>query len=126
MYRGRDESWNLRDRHMTETLAALDERITRERGPPARLAVWAHNSHLGDARATEMTERGEVNVGQLVRERWGGEAFLLAFTTATGAVTAASDWDPEPERKRVRTPLAGSVEQLFTELGTPEFLLGVA
>src|SRR5919197_6493579 len=111
---------------MTETLAALAERIERERGRPARLVVWAHNSHLGDARATEMGERGELNVGQLVRERWPGEAFLLGFTTRCGTVTAASDWDGDAERKRVRPAREDSYEHLLGQLDAPAFLLPLA
>jgi erythromycin esterase-like protein len=123
MYRGRDESWNLRDRHMVETLAALAERVERDRGHPATIVVWAHNSHLGDARATEMGDRGELNVGQLVRERWGEESFLLGFSTHRGTVTAASDWGAEAERKRVRPALEGSYEELFGALEPSAFLL---
>jgi erythromycin esterase-like protein len=126
MYRGRHESWNLRDRHMVETLEALADRVERERGRPARIVVWAHNSHLGDARATEMGERGELNVGQLVRERWGAEAFLVGFTTARGTVTAASEWGGRAERKRVRPALDGSFERLFGELAPPAFLLSLS
>jgi erythromycin esterase-like protein len=124
MYRGRAESWNLRDEHMTETLATLADRIERQRGRPARIAVWAHNSHLGDARATEMADHGERNVGQLVRERWGaGDVCLVGFTTDRGTVTAASDWGGAAERKRVRRALAGSHEQVFAGLTVPAFVL---
>src|SRR5438477_10687939 len=84
-------SWNLRDRHMVETLNALAARLDREDGR-ARIVVWAHNSHLGDARATQMSQRGELNVGQLVREQYGRDAVLVGFTTHHGTVTAASDW----------------------------------
>jgi len=125
MYRGRAESWNLRDEHMTETLAALCERIERQRGRPARIVVWAHNSHLGDARATEMAHRGERNVGQLVRERWDADAFLLGFTTDRGTVTAASDWGGEAERKRVRRALGGSHEHVFAGLDASMFVLAL-
>jgi erythromycin esterase-like protein len=123
IYRGRNESWNLRDRHMTETLVALAGRLERERGRPARIVVWAHNSHLGDARATELGDRGELNVGQLVRERWGTDALLVGFTTDRGTVTAASDWGGEAERKRVRPALPGSYEHLFGELPQGAFVL---
>jgi erythromycin esterase-like protein len=91
-------SWNLRDRHMTETLAALSTHLDRQR-PPVKVVVWAHNSHLGDARATEMGRRGELNVGQLVRERYGRDAVLVGFATHHGTVTAASDWGQPVERK---------------------------
>jgi erythromycin esterase-like protein len=122
MFRGRVESWNLRDRHMADTLDALVDHLkTRVTNP--RIAVWEHNSHLGDARATYMAEYGELNVGQLVRERHGNEAVLIGFTTHSGTVTAASDWDGPAERKRVRPALAGSYEALFHDVGLPNFLL---
>src|SRR5882724_11374541 len=97
MFRGRASSWNLRDRHMVETIEALVAHFNGSRQPKA--IVWAHNSHLGDARATEMGGRGEVNVGQLVRERFGSEAVLIGFSTHHGSVTAASDWGTIAERK---------------------------
>jgi erythromycin esterase-like protein len=116
MFRGRVESWNLRDSHMMETLQALDARLSRS-GTPARLVVWAHNSHLGDARATEMGGHGEHNLGQLVRQRCPGESVLIGLTTDHGSVTAASDWDRPAERKRVRPALAGSIEHGLHALG---------
>ena len=88
-----------------------------------KVVVWAHNSHLGDARATEMGSAGEWNVGQLVRERHGDEALLVGFTTHAGTVTAASDWDAPAERKRVREALPGSYEALFHEVGLARFYL---
>src|SRR5712691_397465 len=92
MFGGRVESWNLRDTHMMETLQALLAHSRREAGD-ARAVVWAHNSHLGDARATQMGEDGELNLGQLVRQAYGRQAYSIGFTTHTGAVTAASNWD---------------------------------
>jgi erythromycin esterase-like protein len=120
MFTGRVESWNVRDQHMTETLDALVNHLG---GSTAKIAVWAHNSHLGDARATEMGDHGELNVGQLVRQRYGKDAVLAGFTTYTGTVTAASNWDAPAERKRVRPALAGSYEDLFHATGMPGFLL---
>ena len=122
MFRGRASSWNLRDRHMAETLEALIAHLERQ-GRRAKLAVWAHNSHLGDARATEMSRGGELNVGQLVRERFGSDCVLVGFTTHHGTVTAASDWDAPAETKRVRPGLPGSYEALFHEVGIPRFML---
>ena len=122
MFRGRAESWNLRDRHMVDTLQELMRFLDRTR-PGARVVVWAHNSHLGDARATEMGEGGELNVGQLVREQHGASAVLVGFTTYTGTVTAASEWDGPAHRKHVRPALAGSYERLFHEVHIPRFLL---
>ncbi|HJT15046.1 MAG TPA: erythromycin esterase family protein [Dongiaceae bacterium] len=126
MYLGRASSWNLRDQHMAETLDALEDYLSRGGSPAkiaAKIAVWAHNSHLGDARTTDMSRRGELNVGQLVRERYGGDCMLIGFTTHHGAVTAASDWGEAAERKRVRPALEGSYETLFHEVGTPRFLI---
>lgn len=115
MFRGHVSSWNLRDRHMAEILDALLEHLGRDGGRRPKVAVWAHNSHLGDARATEMSARGELNLGQLATERHGDEAFRLGFSTHSGTVTAASDWDAPAERKRVRPGLPGSWEHYFHE-----------
>ncbi len=95
-------SWNLRDRHMVDTLEALDRHLTSLNGK-AKIVVWAHNSHIGDASATEMGTRGEFNIGQLVREHYGNLAVNIGFTTYTGTVTAASDWDHPGQRRHVRT-----------------------
>jgi erythromycin esterase-like protein len=122
MFHGRVSSWNLRDSHMVETLQALEKYLTGMHGH-ARMAVWAHNSHLGDASATEMGDMGEWNVGQLARDRWGDDALLVGFSTHHGTVTAASEWDGTAERKRVRPGLEGSYEDLFHQLGEPRFWL---
>jgi erythromycin esterase-like protein len=119
MFRGRASSWNLRDRHMMETVENLVTHLDGSRQPKA--IVWAHNSHLGDARATEMSHYGELNVGQLIRERFGNDAVLIGFTTHHGTVTAASDWGGSAERKNVRPALQGSYEELFHETGLPRF-----
>ena len=119
MFESHVGSWNLRDQHMVETLEALERHL----GSPAKIVVWAHNSHLGDARATEMSARGELNVGQLVRQRYGNDAVLVGFTTYTGTVTAASNWDAPAERKQVRPALNESYEALCHQTGTPNFLL---
>jgi erythromycin esterase-like protein len=122
MYRGRASSWNLRDQHMTDTLEALDVHLSR-RGGRAKIIVWAHNSHLGDARATEMGKQGEHNVGQLVRQQWGNEAYLVGFTTFSGSVTASTDWDGAAEHKAVRPALPDSYEDLLHQVGISNFLL---
>src|SRR6266550_1983900 len=122
MFHGRVESWNLRDRHMAETLHALVTHLDSQ-GQQAKVAVWEHNSHLGDARATYMADYGELNVGQLVRERYGPEEVLIGFTTYTGTVTAASEWDGPAERKRVRPALENSYEASFHEAGMPNLFL---
>lgn len=122
MFRGRVASWNLRDSHMVETLAALMGRRSDQNRQP-RAVVWAHNSHLGDAGATEMNERGEWNVGQLVRESYGDDARLIGFTTYSGSVTAASHWDQPARNRRVRPGLPGSWEELFHQVGIERFML---
>lgn len=122
MFRGRDESWNLRDGHMMETLQAL----MRSRAPPLKpmkIVGWAHNSHLGDARATEMGARGELNLGQLVREQYADNAVLIGFSTHHGSVTAATDWGDPAQRKRVGPGLTGSCEALLHAVGIPQFQL---
>jgi erythromycin esterase-like protein/predicted phosphoribosyltransferase len=115
-------SWNLRDRHMAETLDALNEHLSRK-GARAKIAVWEHNSHVGDASATEVGQRGELNVGQLAREKYGREAVLVGFTTYCGTVSAASDWGAPVERKQVRPALPGSYEALFHATQRGRFLL---
>ncbi|MGE5138270.1 MAG: erythromycin esterase family protein, partial [Rudaea sp.] len=124
MFRGHVESWNLRDRHMAGTLDALVRHLSRH-GTPARIVLWEHNSHLGDARATEMGEGGELNVGQLVRERYAGDSRLLGMTTYSGTVTAADDWDMPALRKRVRPGLPQSYEGLFHELPQRNFFINL-
>jgi erythromycin esterase-like protein len=121
MFRGRASSWNLRDRHMVETIEALVAHLNGSRHPKA--IVWAHNSHLGDARATEMGQHGELNVGQLIRQHYGKEAALIGFSTHHGTVTAVSDWGAPAERKNVRPALEGSYEELFHQTGLPRFWL---
>jgi erythromycin esterase-like protein len=115
-------SWNLRDGHMAETLIELERHLERE-GRAPKVIVWAHNSHLGDARATQMARAGEWNVGQLVRQRLGDAAVLVGFTTYTGTVTAASDWDGAAQRMTVRPALPESYEALFHNAGPPRFML---
>src|SRR3977135_3980338 len=122
MFRGGVESWNLRDQHMVETLEELTAHLEQTSGA-AKVAVWEHNSHLGDNRATEVGQAGQLNVGQLVRERHGSDALLVGFTTYTGTVTAASDWGGPAERKNVRRALPGSWEELFHEHGPRRFMV---
>ena len=123
MYRGRESTWNLRDTHMADTLDALRERMP---GASEGIVVWAHNSHLGDARATEMSRRGELNLGQLARERHGRDVFSIGFSTYDGTVTAASDWDAPMERKRVRPGLPGSYERTFHDSRGDRFWIDLA
>jgi erythromycin esterase-like protein len=122
MFSGRASSWNLRDQHMAETIHALAGHLRRQ-NLEARIVVWEHNSHLGDARATEMGRQGEWNVGQLVRERYGDDVRNIGFTTYEGTVTASDDWDGPAQRKKVRPALRGSYEALFHDVGIQNFLL---
>jgi len=123
MFSGRVSSWNLRDRHMAATLEALVGHLTQQLGTPAKIVVWAHNSHLGDVRATENAAGGELNIGQLVRERHPGDCRIVGFTTYTGTVTAADGWEGPAERKWVRPALPDSVEELMHDVGEKEFML---
>lgn len=125
MYRAEVSSWNLRDRHMTNTLDALLDHLHHQFGH-AKIVVWEHNSHVGDARATAMGARGELTVGQLTRERHRGDAFLIGFTTHSGRVTAASGWGGPAERKHVRPSLAGSLEALLHQVGLPAYWLATS
>lgn len=115
-------TWNLRDRHMADTVEALVDHLNKVSNR-AKVVIWAHNSHVGDARATEMGKRGEFNIGQLLRERYGDNAVNIGFTTYSGSVTAASDWDEPSQRRRVRIGLPGSYERLMHDVGLPAFLL---
>jgi erythromycin esterase-like protein len=119
MYYGSAASWNLRDAHMFDTL----ESLLAFYGPGSKGIVWEHNSHIGDARATEMGVRGEHNVGELCRKRFGESAYLIGFGTDHGTVAAASDWDGDMENMRVRPATAQSYERLFHESGLPAFAL---
>jgi protein-L-isoaspartate(D-aspartate) O-methyltransferase len=117
MYYGSRESWNLRDQHMFDVLESI------QKHRDIKLVVWAHNSHVGDAAATEMGARGEHNIGQLCRARHGDEAFIIGFGTDRGTVAAAHDWDEPMEVMRVRPAHADSYERLGHDAGTPAFLL---
>jgi protein-L-isoaspartate(D-aspartate) O-methyltransferase len=120
MYYGGAESWNLRDTHMFETL----EHLLEAKGPDSKAIVWAHNSHIGDARYTDMgAMRDELNIGQLCRERFGGDAALIGLGTHTGTVAAATDWDGAMEVKRINPSRADSYERLCHDAGEPRFLI---
>jgi erythromycin esterase-like protein len=122
LFRGGVHSWNVRHRHMVSTLDALLEYAERS-GRPRRAVVWAHNSHLGDARATGLAVSGGLNLGQLVRQQYVGACCLIGMTTHTGLVTAARTWGGPAERLEVRPSMAGSYERLFHETGIPLFML---
>jgi erythromycin esterase-like protein len=124
MFRGRVSCWNLRDSHMVETLNALVDHLDRS-GVHSRVAVWAHNSHLGDASGTQMGAQGEWNVGQLVREQRGADALLIGYSTHTGTVTAADDWGGSARTMRIVPSLEDSSERLFHDTGVPRFFLNL-
>ncbi|HYN35691.1 MAG TPA: erythromycin esterase family protein [Actinomycetota bacterium] len=123
MFGNRVSSWNLRDTHMAETLDSLAAHLGRRRAQDPKIVVWAHNSHIGDARATELGTQGEINIGQLVRQAHPNDSVSIGFTTHGGTVTAASDWGGPAERKHVRPALAGSIEELFHRVGEKGFLV---
>lgn len=119
LYYGSRVAWNLRDSHMFSTL----HHLLSFHGAHSKAVVWAHNSHVGDSAATEMSLRGEFNLGHLCRQEYGAGAYLVGFGTHTGSVAAAADWDAPMEVKAVRPALAGSYERLFHETGLERFLL---
>ncbi|WP_375790844.1 protein-L-isoaspartate(D-aspartate) O-methyltransferase [Bradyrhizobium sp. vgs-9] len=121
MYYGSRASWNLRDSHMFDTL----KNLLAFHGPDSKAVVWAHNSHVGNASATEMAARGEHNIGQLCRKEFGAQAYLVGFGTHSGTVAAASDWGGPMEVKTVRPSLPNSYEQLCHAVGLPRFMLGL-
>lgn len=119
MYYGSPESWNLRDTHMFETLKS----ILKFRGTDSKAVVWAHNSHVGNAAATQMYARGEINIGYLCREEFGNAAYIIGFGTHTGTVAAATDWGGPVEIKQVRPSHRRSYERLCHDSGVPRFFL---
>jgi protein-L-isoaspartate(D-aspartate) O-methyltransferase len=119
MYYGSRASWNLRDTHMFETLQA----VRAHRGPAAKAVVWAHNSHIGDARATEMGRRGELNIGQLCRDAFGLKSVSIGFGTNDGTVAAASAWDGPMQIMNVRPAHPQSYERLFHMTNAPGLVL---
>lgn len=121
MFAGRNAAWNLRDTHMADTVDMVAEHLGG--GSPAKLVIWAHNSHAGDARATELGDDGQLTLGQLLRQRHPGEAALVGFTTHAGTVVASHDWDEPAARTRVRPSLDGSWEHLFHDVGLPRFYM---
>lgn len=129
MFRGRDNSWNLRDTHMVDTITSLFEHQQHQAqahgSEPAKIVVWAHNSHLGDARATEVGQRGQINVGQLMRERYPAQTFIIGFSTYQGEVLAASDWDGAGYSKKLKYALSDSHEDLLNQLGLQKFWLNL-
>ena len=125
MFRGRPSSWNIRDTHMADTLDELADFLGHRNDRPAKIVVWAHNSHIGDARTTGASKRGELNIGQLVRQRHQDETLLIGFSTYNGTVTAAQDWDEPPETMTVRDALPDSFEELFHHVTPHDFILNL-
>lgn len=126
MFDSTELSWNVRDTHMFETLNVISDYLEDRFKKPAKIVVWAHNSHVGDARATEMSERNEVNIGQLTREQHGiKDTYLIGFSTYKGFVTAAYDWGQPAEHRVVNPGLQGSYEDLFHQLKYQNFILNL-
>jgi erythromycin esterase-like protein len=119
MYYGSRASWNLRDSHMFDTLKTLLAFY----GPKARGIVWAHNSHCGDAAATEMASRGEYNIGHLCRQEFGRQCYIIGFGTHSGTVAAASNWGGPMEIKSVQSAVPESYEGSCHETDVPAFCL---
>lgn len=119
MYHAEDNSWNQRDQHMIKTLQAVLD----FKGPESKAVVWAHNSHLGDARATQMSDRGELNIGQLARQQYSDKVYNIGFGTDHGTVAAASDWGGPMEIKQVQPSHIDSYERIFHDVPTDNFLL---
>jgi len=125
LYRGEDSSWNLRDKHMAQTLYDIIKYTSAKSWHPTKIVLWAHNSHIGDARATEMSQRHEVNLGQLVRQKYGDEALLIGFSTYEGQVTAASNWGETPENKDLLPALPNSHSDIFHRAELGNFILNL-
>ncbi|WP_419418876.1 erythromycin esterase family protein [Legionella sp. D16C41] len=123
MFEGETSSWNIRDQHMAETVTVLANHLEQQFHRPAKIIIWAHNSHVGDARATERKDHKEINIGQLIREQYELNTYLIGFSTYVGFVTAASGWDKRPECKKIIPGLAGSYEALFHQLKYKDFIL---
>jgi erythromycin esterase-like protein/predicted phosphoribosyltransferase len=123
MFQSNIASWNLRDQHMMETLQDLSAHLSKLQNKRAKIVIWAHNSHIGDASATELSQKGEYNLGQLVKKEYGKDAVLIGFSTYEGSVTAASKWDGKPEYKKIRPAILESYEALFHETNIADFLL---
>ena len=125
MFAGRNASWNLRDTHMADTIDMIADHLGKD-GVPAKLVVWAHNSHVGDARASEMGDSGQLTLGQILRERHPREVALVGFTTYEGFVIAAHDWEEPPERQVVLPALEGSWEEALHAGELPRYYVTAA
>lgn len=119
MIRGGAASWNVRDRHMMETL----DRLLKHHGPASKAIVWEHNTHVGDARATDMARAGMVNVGQLAREVYGDDVVIAGFSSYAGSVIAGAEWGAPMQRMRVPEARRGSWEAIFHDAGAHDKLV---
>ncbi len=119
LYYAEQNSWNQRDQHMFDTLQS----ILKFKGAQSKVIIWEHNSHIGDARATQMSARGEFNLGQLVREKYRRSSYLIGFGTDHGTVAAASEWGGPMEVKQVQPAHIDSYERLFHQVPTDNFIL---
>jgi erythromycin esterase-like protein len=124
MYRGQASSWNVRDTHMAETVTTLVEHLEQQCNKPAKIIIWAHNSHVGDARATEMSDRGEINIGQLMREQYT-DTYSIGFSTYEGFVTAATDWDNPALCRKIVPGFSESYEEVFHHVPYEGFILNL-
>jgi len=123
LYRGRPNSWNLRDRHMFETLEDIADHLGKRLNREPRIVVWAHNSHIGNAAATDMARQGEYNIGQLTRTAYPGQTLLIGFSTCRGTVTAADNWDQPGRSHTINEPFPRSYEELFHHVSHKNFML---
>lgn len=123
MFFGNVSTWNLRDEHMQETLIQIDNYLSSLYGRPSKLIVWAHNSHIGDASATQQGKSGEINLGHLMRKKYLSETYLLGFMTYQGFVIAADQWGGPTKIKVVQQALENSYENWFHKLSIKNFLM---
>jgi erythromycin esterase-like protein len=125
MYMGGMSTWNIRDQDMASTLGALQEHLGASTGRQPKIVVWSHNTHTGDARVTEPGEQGELNIGQLMRQKHGAASVLVGFHTYTGTVLAATEWGAPGRVENVRRSLPESYGALFHATGVPNFFLAL-
>jgi len=125
MFKEEVSTWNLRDKHMFDTLQNIQSYLSKKISKPAKIIIWAHNSHIGNAKATEMGKSGEFNIGQLVKESYGEKSFSIGFTTYSGTVRAASNWGDEGKIKCINPGLATSYEHLFHSTNLENFILAL-
>jgi erythromycin esterase-like protein len=116
-------AWNARDQRMARTVEEIAAHVQRLSGRPGKIVMWSHNTHSGDARATQAGRQGELNLGQLMKQQHGARAFSVGYFSYAGEVFAASQWDRPGKVYRMRDALPGSFSNLFHQTGIPAFLL---